>query len=73
MPKSSNSNCVFSSPRAVGAEAFTPNLVCRTPANVLPSSPYCLSYDGSFDTRIVSYQSGWIWVKFWPKSSMAKP
>ena len=57
----------------VGVEALTPNRVCRTPANVLPSSPNCLSYVGSFVTRSVSYQSGSICVKFCPMSSIAKP
>ena len=43
VPNSSNSNCVFSSPSGVGDDVFTPNRLCRTPAKVLPSSPYCLS------------------------------
>ncbi len=58
MPNNSNSNCVFSSPSAVGDEVFTPKRVCRTPANQLPSWPNSSLYDGSFVTRIVSNQSG---------------
>ena len=39
MPNSSNSKMVFSSPSAVGVEDLTPRRLCRTPANVLLSSP----------------------------------
>ena len=73
VPNMSISNLTLRSFEPAGVAAFTPNRVWRTPAKKLPSSPYCLSYDGSFDTFIVSYQLGSIWVKFAPKSTIAKP
>ncbi len=73
VPNNSNSNCVFSSPSAVGDEVLTPKRVCRTPANQLPSLPYSSVNEGSFDTRIVSNQSGFICLTSNPVSSIAKP
>src|SRR6476646_7022895 len=39
VPNSSNSNMVFKSPIVVGVDDLTPRRLCRTPANVLSSSP----------------------------------
>ena len=58
---------------AVGVEDLTPRRLWRTPANVLLSSPNSFSNDGSLVTRRVSNQSGWICLKSWPMSSIAKP
>ena len=56
-----------------GVEAPHAQAVCRTPANVLPSSPNSPSNDGSRLTRIVSNQFGLMVLKLTPMSSIAKP
>ena len=73
MPNSSNSKIVLSSPSAVGVEDLKPRRLCRTPANVLLSSPNSFANFGSLVKRKVSNQSGWICLKSWPMSSIANP
>ena len=57
----------------VGVDVLTPSRLCRTPEKVLLSLPNSSSNDGSFVTRNVSNQSGWICLKSCPMSSIAKP
>ena len=73
VPNSSNSKMVFNGPRSVGVYDLTPRRLWRTPMNVLLSSPNSFANFGSLVRRRVSYQSGWICLKSWPMSSIAKP